>query len=64
MLTGKMGGIAMRSVLRISGIAIDGERLFGSTGGSWKDFFVRANLVVKDDSAKGWTDESVHTEEP
>ena len=55
LLSGWLGGLAMRSVLRISGIAIDGERLFASTGGGWKDFFVRANLVVRDNSAKGWT---------
>ena len=55
LLSGRLGSIATRSTIRISGIAIDGGRLFDARG--LKDFYVRANLVTKDTSIKGMTEE-------
>ena len=56
--------LATRSVLRISGITVDGEKLFTSTGGGWKDFFVRANLVTRNEDATRWSWEDGREEEP
>ena len=51
-----LSGLAQRSVLRLSGIAIDGEKLTAG-GVNFKDFFVRANLVMRDERVKGMTEE-------
>lgn len=58
LLAGRLGAIAVHSVLRISGIAIDGEKLFGASGASYRDFFVRANLVMRDSGTKGMTEDT------
>lgn len=56
LLSGAMCRIATKSRLHISGIAITGGVLHGTTANTWKDFFVRANLVVSDTTVVGWTD--------
>ena len=64
LLSRTLAPVAQKSVVRISGIVLDGEKLFSSAGGGWKDFFVRANLVLKNEESLGWSWEDGREEEP
>jgi ankyrin repeat protein len=64
LLSRTLAPIATRSVLRISGISVDGEKLFSTTGGGWKDFMVRANLVTRNEDLQSWSWEDGREDEP